>query len=63
MVLDGMRVGGLTKDLQQSGIGNEEETREEKTFLLKVSESVRGHILKDAVNHYGGSIMVYLRWN
>ena len=37
MSLDGVRVAGLTQDLQQCRIGDEEEARKAKTLLFQVS--------------------------
>ena len=35
--LDGVRVGSLPKNFQQSWVGHEEETREDESLLLEVT--------------------------
>ena len=40
MGLDGVRVGRLAENLQESRVRDEEETWEQKTFLLKVAAEI-----------------------
>ena len=40
MGLDGVRVGRLAENLQEGRVRDEEETREQKTFLLKVAAEI-----------------------
>ena len=42
--LDGVRVTGLTEDLQQCRVRNEEESREQQTLLLQVAERFKWSI-------------------